>query len=263
MNKTAKIVIWLTLVALSAWGMWGAGTYIGFNSITGVNITLPVLALFLLLVSLIVIGYALFGGAIWPLSVSVIVGLAFLFWYGFTLLNLIGAGIMLLLNLESYRHVRSDMANRLRINTHNFMKAGLLPVVMGIFIATSFAAYQSPLALELQNRSQLPSQTKSFFLQITEKFIGPQLDSNSQGERQNMINQIVNQTFQETNNLLKSYFKYAPPLIAFGLFLILWGLSWLFVWMAVMVGVIIFWTMKKTRVVRIEKGQIEVEVLVV
>ena len=63
--------------------------------------------------------------------------------------------------------------------------------------------------------------------------------------------------------MLKPYFQYAPPLLAFGLFLVLWGLSWFFIQLSVLVGMLMFWILKKTNFVKIEKKNIEAETLVV
>jgi len=50
--------------------------------------------------------------------------------------------------------------------------------------------------------------------------------------------------------------------LAFGLFLILWGLSWIFIWLSVLLGMLIFWILKKTKVVSIEERDIKAEVLI-
>ena len=82
-------------------------------------------------------------------------------------------------------------------------------------------------------------------------------------EKEKIVNEITSNVFQQLNSFLKPYFRYAPPLLAFGLFLILWGLSWFFVWLSVLVGMGIFWILKKTGIVRIEEKDVKAEVLIV
>src|SRR3989344_1273525 len=248
MTISYKLVGWDVVTALLAWGMWGAGKSLGFNSVTGLDINVLVTLIFLLLVSLSVIGYALFRSRFTPLISGAVIGLSFLAWYGFTKLNLLGAGILILLAFESYRRAGRQI-QRVKINLLEILNHGLYPLVIGIFILVSFVAYQSPLAEQLEDTKRLPSQTQQFLEEVADKIVGPQ--------------QVAEQTYQQANAFLKPYFQYAPPLLAFGLFLILWVLSWLFVWLGVAVGIFIFWLMKKTRFVQVQEKEVKAEIIIV
>jgi hypothetical protein len=263
MNKYYKIIIWHGVVVVLAWWMWQSGQNLGFNSVTGLNIELPTLFAFLLLTSTVVLGYAMFRMKWNAISAPVIIGFLFLTLYGFTPLNWLGAGVILLLNLDAYRKVGSDVKSRITVNPKGFLRAGLSSVIMAIFIASSFAVYQSEFAHELESANTLPKQTESFLGQIADKFVGSRLDTQNLAERKNIVGQITNQAFQQINQFLKPYFKFAPPLLAFGLFLVLWGLSWIFIWLSVLLGLLIFWILKMTKVVTIGERDIKAEVLVV
>lgn len=78
-------------------------------------------------------------------------------------------------------------------------------------------------------------------------------------ERQQAENQIINQIWTQATDFLGPYFQYLPPILAFGLFLILQGLSFIFVWLAVAVSIFLFWAMKKSGLVRIGIEQKEAE----
>jgi len=262
-DKKYKMIGWYVVVAFLAWGMWGAGSSLGFNSATGLDINFSVTLLFLLLTSLTVLGYVLFRKTLIPIIASAIIGISFLAWYGFSWLNLLGVAIMLLLNLESYRRVGQELFDRIKISSSHFLRHGLYPVVIGIFILASFALYQSTLAKDLEKTDRLPSQTQEFFRQIIDKFLTPQLDMATPKQRQSAVNEVASQAYQQLNTWFKPYFQYAPPLLAFALFLILLGLSWFFVWLAMAVGMFLFWILKKTEVVRVEVKEVKVESLVV
>ncbi len=257
-----KLIGWYVITALLAWVMWGAGRTMGFNPVTGVDITWPVLVAFLLLTSLIIIGYALFRSRWVPLIMSLIVGLGFLAWYGFTWLDFLGVAILILLNYEAYRRVGLQI-QRVKINTAEIFNHGLYPIVIGIFILTSFAVYQGPAVEKLESTKRLPSQAEQFFHQVAEKFVTPQLDTATPKERQYIVNQVAAQAYQQANAWLRPYYQFAPPVLAFTLFLILWGLSWLFVALSGGVGILLFRLLKKTRVVRVEERDVKAEVLVV
>ena len=253
---------WYVILAFLAWGMWGAGTSLGFSSVTGINITWPALVLFLCLTSLVILGYSVFRSRLVPLISGIIIGVAFLAWYGFAKLDLLGAGIFILLCFESYRRTGLQI-QRIKINLTEILSHGLYPIVIGIFILISFAVYQSPLANELEGSKRLPSQTQEFFRQVTDKFLTPHLDTASPKERQYAVDQVASQAYQQINNFLKPYFKYAPPLVAFALFLVLWGLSWFFVWMGVGVGSLLFWVLKKTKAIKVEEKEVKAQVMIV
>src|SRR3989344_1720239 len=99
-------------------------------------------------------------------------------------------------------------------------------------------------------------------LKVNSRTIGPRVEG-GEIEKQNIISQIAGETFREINTFLKPYFQFAPPLLAFGLFLVLWGLSWFFIWLSVLVGMLIFWILKKTKMVIIKEKDVKAEMLVI
>jgi len=263
MNKlTTKILIWHAVVAVLAWRLWAYGRYVSFNATTGIDFEPATVLNFVLLVSLMVLGYALFQKKIWSVSVSGVVGLLFLGYFGITWLNLLGVGLFVLLNLYSRANTVSEITERHKINIRRSLNTGLFPVVMAFFLVISFAAYQSPGVKNLQNAKQLPSQSEVFIQTIIEKTAGGYVQGNP-GEKRGTINQASNQTLKSLNDFLRPYFKYSPPVVAFGLFLVLWGLSWIFVWLSVLLGMLIFWILKKTNVVKIEERDVKAETLII
>lgn len=262
MNKNYKIIIWHGVVAVLAWRLWAYGRYVSFNATTGIDFEPASVLNFVLLISFMVLGYALFQRKIWSMSVSGVVGLLFLDHFGFTRLNLVGLGLFILLNLYAQANAVSEITQRNKVNIRRTLNAGLFPVALAFFLIISFAAYQNPGVQNLKYANKLPLQSEVFFKNIIEKTTGSYTEG-SPSEKQGIINQVSNQTIRSLNDFLQPYFKFAPPLVAFGLFLILWGLSWIFVWLGVLVGMLIFWVLKKTNVVRIEEHDTKAEVLVV
>ena len=260
-----KLIIWYVVVGLLALVMWGTGSQAQFNSVTGISLQLPSFVAFLLLSSTIVIGYALFrkNWWLWALIVSLIVGGLFIIQFGFSWLNLTAVILFFILNLEAYRRAGGEMKDRIKINIEAVLNRGLRPIVVGIFILVSFATYQSPLVEQIKTSGNLPSQTRQLIQQITEKIIGNKADMVPAKQRQSIISEVASQTYQEINSLLKPYFQYAPPALAFGLFLILFGLSWLFVFVAMLVGLGLFWILKKTNIIKIEERDVKAEVLII
>ncbi|HZZ99663.1 MAG TPA: hypothetical protein VFK07_03075, partial [Candidatus Paceibacterota bacterium] len=113
----------------------------------------------------------------------------------------------------------------------------------------------------IKSAKQLPGQVEVLFQQVVDNTIGQKIQA-PPGQRQQLISEISSQTFQEFNSILKPYFQYAPPVLAFALFLILWGLSFIFIWLGIGVGMIMYWLAKKAGLVRIETKTTEIEVLI-
>lgn len=258
-----KLITWHALVAVLAWWMWNVGQRVGFNAVTGVDIQFPSLVAFLFLTAVIVMGYIIFRQRRWAGSITAILGILFLMAFGWNWLNLMAVGIVLVFNLWSAMRVRREMSERRILNITDAFYHGLMPVVLGLFVMISFAAYQSPILSEIQTAQQLPNQAQVIFKQIVEGTFGQKIQASTPQQRNQLINEIASQTLQQINGVLKPYFRYAPPILAFGLFLILWGLSFLFVWLGVLVGLVIYWTLKKTGVVKIGEENGKVETLII
>src|SRR3990167_699054 len=262
MNKLKlKLIVWHGAVLVLSWEFWRYLSYL-FNNSSKPDFE-PVGEInFIVLSSVLALGLMLFRRKWHALSFGATHGLFYLVYFGFNAINLLGVAILAGLLFLSRLSINSELNERFKINSKTILRRGLMSVVLGIFVLISFAAYQSPLAKEIESSKKLPSGTEVFIRDIVENTIGPRVEG-SETEKQNIIYQIANETFREINIFLKPYFKFAPPLLAFGLFLILWGLSWIFVWLSVLVGIGIFWILKKTGMVRIEEKDVKAEVLVI
>lgn len=263
MIKSYKLIVWHALVALFAWRVWVLSGGLKFNSAIGFDINLNVFLWFLLVVASIGLGYIFFSRRIWPISISVIVGGLSMAYLGFTLLNLSVAVIFWLCNVWSHERAISDIQGRIKIDIQRTLVVVLMPVVLGFFIMASFAAYQSNFAEQIKDANQLPRQSEVFIKNIVDKFFGSKLGPEDSRVRKQAVNEIASGTLKEINNFLHPYFRWAPPAVAFGLFIILWGLSWIFVYAASFLAMLVFWILKKTKFVRIEEREVKAEILIV
>ena len=257
-----KLTIWHVIVVGLAWWMWGYSYSVSFNTITGLNFNLPAGLAFVFLVSVIALGYVLFSARRWAVSISAIVGLVFLAFLGFTWLNLLAVFGFWLLNFYSATNIKNEMTGRTKLNPRIALMSGLYPIVIGFFLMISFAAYQSQVVKDIEKAERLPSQIQTFVQQITGQMFGSNIEG-SPKQKQAILNQIASEAYAGINNFFQPYFKYTPPILSFALFLILIGLSWIFAWVAMIIGLILFWILKKTRVIRIEERDVKAEVLVV
>lgn len=264
MNKTYKIIFWNLLVALLALGFFRYVHYVlniitpdsfdfDFNAVAIVN--------FVILASAISLSLVIFRNKRWALVTAGVVGLVFIALFGATYVHWVGVGITALLFLNARHDGVEEIEQRIKINPRMIVRRSASPIVMALFLLVSFAAFQSPVAKGIAQARQLPSASEQLIHSIVESVIGGQIPSGP--EKDNVLNQVTNQTFQQINGILKPYFQYAPPLLAFGLFLVLWGLSWFFIQLSVLVGILIFWILKKTEFIKIEEEDVKAKVLIV
>ena len=263
MAKSYKLAVWHGVVLVLSLMFWGYGGRVSGDVLSGNSFDGLAVLYLVLLLTVVVMGIALFQKKVWALTLCGIVGAIYLFQFGFTQLNLLGAGIFLLLGLYSSANSGTEISQRTKVNIRRIIQHGSMPIIIGLFILVSFAVYQSPFAEELEKSEKLPSASQNFIRSIVEQTVGRQVQTNNEAEKQNIITQITNETFGEINIFLKPYFQYAPPLLAFGLFLILWGLSWIFIWLSVLLGMLIFWILKKTGIVKIVERDVKAEMLII
>ena len=140
--------------------------------------------------------------------------------------------------------------------------SGLYPIIIGFFLMISFAAYQSQVMKDIERTERLPSQIQTLVQQVADQMFGSNIES-SPKQKQAILNQVANDIYTEINNFFQPYFKYTPPILSFTLFLILIGLSWIFAWLAMAMGLILFWILKKTKMVKVEERDTKAEVLIV
>ncbi len=257
-----KLTIWHVVVLILALLFWGYGSSVSSDVLFGQAFDGLAVFYLILLLTFTAMGVAFFQRKVWALSLTGIIGLIYLFQFGFSLLNLFGVGILMLLGLYSCANSGTEISQRTKINIRRVVQSGAWPIVLGLFILVSFAVYQSPMVQNLKNANSLPSQSETFIKSIVQNIVSRETKKLNAKESQNIITQVSQKAIGDLNLFFRPYLKYTPPILAFGLFLILWGLSWIFIWLSVLLGMLIFWILKKTKVVSIEERDIKAEVLI-
>lgn len=240
--------------------VWLRGSLFDIQNTTNLTITS---LLFLVLLSLLSIGIVVFQNRLQSIYLGIIVSVIYSLLFKISNLNLVGIFILVILFYHAQDLVQGEMNERFKINSRVFLRKGLMNFVIAFFVLTSFAAYQSPAIEEFKNIRQLPSSSEILIKTIVEQSIGSQLKEVSAQQKDLVLNQVTQEVVKEANLFLEPYFQYAPPALAFGLFLVLWGVGWIFIWLAVFLGMLIFWILKKIKFFRIEERDVKAEILIV
>lgn len=266
MSKTNKFILWCVLVAVTSFWMWASvQTWLRGSLFEIQNpINLAILSgLFVVLLSLLSLGFILFKGKKNGLILAGIVVFMYFTLFKVSNFNLVGATALILLFIFIDDLVSRETNERLKINARILVRKGMSNLILGLFILISFAAYQSPAIEQFNNIQKLPSSSEVFIKTIVEQTLSGQVEEAGPQQKELVFNQVTQEVVREANTFLQPYFEYAPPALAFGLFLVLWGVGWIFIWLAVFLGVAVFWILKKIKFFSIEERDVRAEVLVV
>lgn len=207
------------------------------------------------------LAFLLIREVLWRVVVSLLIGLAFLLVFDFNVLYPGTFTVLILLQLMAARNIHQEVDQRTKINPERIFRHGLPWVIMPLLIMISFAYYLDPKVQASAQSNQLPPTVREVIAKTVDTFLGGELQKVPAAQRQQTKNQIIIETERQFTNLAKPYFRYLPPILAFGIFLILQGLSFVFTWLAVLIGMGMFWVLRRFKVVKITNKQVEAEAI--
>src|SRR3989338_1914274 len=123
MNKLRiKLIIWHGVVLILALMFWGYGSHVSSDVLSGNSFDGLAVLYLVLLLTVVVMGIALFQKKVWALTSCGIIGSIYFFQFGFTPLNLLGVGILLLLGLYSSVNSGAEISQRTKINMRRIIQ---------------------------------------------------------------------------------------------------------------------------------------------
>lgn len=219
--------------------------------------------LFVILLSLLSVGMVIFHSRPTNIIFGIIIGVTYSLLFKLSSLNLVGMFLMVILFFHAEDIVMGEMRERIKMNSRVILRKGLTNFIIGFFILMSFAAYQSPAIEEFKNIKKLPSSSELFVRSIVEQVGATQLNDASGEEKELILSQATREVIHKANTVLEPYFQFAPPALAFGLFLVLWGVGWIFIWLSTFLGMLIFFILKKSRFFMIEEYDVKAQKLII
>jgi len=262
-TTNTKLIIWHIVVAIVAWVFWAdVAGFLKSLSLGNDNVSFAVFYLGLL-VSLVILGFVFFPSNQWAFTLSAIVGIVYLLVFGSTLLNWLGLGIFVLLALYARHRALAELEERIKFNSRIVIRRGVPALILGIFVLVSFIAFQSPSIKALENTERLPTVTEKYIRVVVENTIGRRIQDQSPQQKEQIISLTIKKTLDELNSLAKPFFKFAPPILSSIIFLVLLGFIWLFILLSVIIGVILFWILKKSGFVKFQERDVKAEALLI
>ena len=182
---------------------------------------------------------------------------ALLIFSGFNWVLLLGVAISFLFQFASMSAVTKESENRLQFKFYSALKPGLSRLVTSLLILVSFVYFLSPAVQASVSRKELPPSIQRTIQIIVGNYVGENLEVQTPSLKAETSNQVLTQI----NKFIQPYFKFLPPILAFALFIVLQGLSFIFVWLSLLFAFIVFVVFKKTGLIKIEKKPQEAEIV--
>lgn len=266
MSRKNKFIIWFLLIAIISFWMfvgvkeWFSGSIFAPQ---GAGLISALITLIIALLISLSLGLIFFRGKFESFILGGAAGLPFIAVFGISNLNLVGVAVLIFLVHFAEDIISSEIKERIKMNSRVLLRKCMSHFVIGILMLVAFAAYQSPAIDEFKNIQELPSATGEFIKNVVGNVFGAQLDNLGPTQKNTVIEQTSKEVHGEINVVLRPYMKYIPPALAFGIFLVLWGFAWFFIWLAVFIGMIVFYVLKRLNFFRIQEEDAKVEILTV
>src|SRR3989344_1937237 len=217
------------------------------------------LAIFVITSAIVAVAYLLLPNFYVAWLGSWIIALMMLAVLGLTRLNAVAALIIIALSAYSVTLERIEARDRTKLHTFLIFRRGLSWVVLPLLIAISFAYYQSPEILKRAQEGMISPTVEDVVSVTTQAFLKSQGENLTPAQQAEVQKQITHRTLEEFSILGERYAAYLPPVLAFGFFLVLWGLAFIFIYLSVFLSMLIFWILRKIDFIKIEIQQVPSE----
>ncbi len=191
--------------------------------------------------------------------IFLVVGAPAIIVFGFTQYFPEALAITFLFHLIAIKRVKTELEQRTKINIGVIMKQALPMIILPIFIVVSFAYYLSPLAQGSKNDKGLPPTVKSLLVKTVDAVVNSQLAGLPAKDQEQAKNQVMSQVSRWVLDYVAPYSQFFPPILAFGLFLVLIGFNFIFVWLGTWLAMLIFKVLKKIKFVSIIEKDVKAE----
>ena len=161
----------------------------------------------------------------------------------------------------SAQRIRDDMADRHTIRIKTSLGAGLTPLMLGTFLMLSLGFYLLPayhqvgvkeVSIGIQN-------------QIMDAYSNPLVEAQLNQLPPSMRAQVKADLGKSVDTYVKRFLgplgSFLPPLLAFGLFLVLWSVLFIYRELAIWFGALLFFVLIKTGFVRIVEKDVKAQSL--
>lgn len=169
--------------------------------------------------------------------------------------------LFFLLWYEGSRRIRTDMGERHKVHMWSGLERGVRLILLAMYLMVSLGFYLLPTSRAADLKTVSSGIRSSLELSYGNPTIQSQLDQLPPAAQAQVKRDLLLQVDDAVHRWLGPFGPYVPPLLAFALFLTLWGMSFLFREAALLIAFLLFALLKATGFVRIEEKSVKAETL--
>ncbi|MEK7616007.1 MAG: hypothetical protein AAB420_02255 [Patescibacteria group bacterium] len=257
MSKIISIITTVTLISLGFWIT--AEPWVNSETkFSDPSLWIAPAAVLIVFAAVISLGYMLLPQKRLKLLLAGLIGSTYLVIFGVHYLNIIAFFVIILFHVFAIRAIHLESEERLKIHPIHIIRRGITEVMLPLYFALSFAYFLSPSIQERVKDPVLSPSLKQAVSRVMDEFLEAEKNI-PQAQKQIAKNYALEQTYDTITRWSDPYRVYFPPVLAFGLFLMLWGLGFALHWLSTWIGALLFVLLRKTKFVVIEKRNIEAE----
>ena len=256
MSKQITIISTTTALAIAFWAL--AKPWVeSLHKFSEIELWVAPLAVLVLLASATALAYALLPKRRLMLAIPALIGLTYLIVFGFHWLNFIAAGLIMALHAVAIRYTSTEIASRIKLDINRIVRHGIGYILLPLLLAVSFGYYLSP-SIQLQAAKQGVSPT---FREVASRTMDAFLktEDGTNDEKQEAKSAALEKLYDLYDRQVQPYRQYFPPVLAFGLFIALWGLSFILIPVSVWTAHGMFAILRRTGFVKVEELDIKAE----
>jgi|GEM_PF-5650745 len=161
----------------------------------------------------------------------------------------------------SAKRMRDDLADRHTIRIRTSLGAGLTPLMLGTFLMLSLGFYLLP----AYNQVGVKEISVGIQNQISDTYKNPLVEAQLNQLPPSVRAQVKADLAKSVDAYVKRFLgplgPFLPPLLAFGLFLVLWSVLFIYRELAIWFGAFLFFILTKTGFVRIVEKDVKAQSL--
>lgn len=261
MTYQSKSYLLYSANAIAALLFWFFVHKLVFTGFLNENFIVGSLILLLFLSSMLLMSLVFLKSTLSRFLLIACVAVPFFILFGLSPSYFTGFLVMLGFYFLAGRDIQDDLTRSVRISIRAISSQNLWLIITPLFVMISLGYYQTPAVQESSRQGVLPSQIQRVVQNTAAFAIEKEIINVPAQQRQQFERQLINQVVSQISRAIKPYVRFIPPLLAFGLFLILQGLSFIFVYLALPISITLFHLLKKVKFFEIGSKKVEADVL--
>ncbi len=253
MGKKLGILVVVWGVSVAFWALlhsWSGRADISLDTYGAWTWPLVFLVVF---AAVIALALMLLPDRSWRGAAIALTTVPFLIAFGFSPLFLIAAVVFVAAQAYAAYSVQHEIEQRITIEVKPIARVAVRVIMTALILVVAVVFYRGAYVQEQTTAGEVPSQVANIVRKTSLVILAPELDQLTAAQRQQAEQQFLSQVTQQVTRFLNPFTQYLPEGFAIALFLVLQGVNFIFVALALWLVMGIFLILRATKFVRLEE----------